>query len=296
MYSYNSYSNLTKLKSFKKDIAPIGFFFDIVKNDNFKVPILPVPMRIDKLTNGEPTIFILPEMDEINTFCQNHGLFFNCSGFYLIGIKNLISFAKTKYKEMILRSLPEKKIKIWWNSSKRLSANYIDLKESFTFILIEFLAVFKHIKENLLKINQEEYTEHLIQYCDIIITYFRTKIENNVFRLQKDDEIIEEKLYIEKKQKYYPLTLKINVCDVINNKTAELDFIPYLIYDDILNCFSFNKSVLLNNDENKKIDLKVYEDYNLINNRSDLIEQNGNLGDLDIDCIRKLKLDHILQI
>ncbi|KKL99533.1 hypothetical protein LCGC14_1813490, partial [marine sediment metagenome] len=51
MSSKHSFFNApVKLKSYKKDLAPIGFYFDIFATEIFKIPVMPVPMRIDKLT------------------------------------------------------------------------------------------------------------------------------------------------------------------------------------------------------------------------------------------------------
>ena len=55
-----------KLKSYQNDLAPLDFFFDKFITDLFKIPITPIPMRIDKLTNGQLTLFLSPDKDK---FC-----------------------------------------------------------------------------------------------------------------------------------------------------------------------------------------------------------------------------------
>lgn len=286
-----------KLKSFKKDIAPVGFFFDIVSTELFKIPIIPVPMRIDKLTNGEPTLIIIPNMTKLDKISSKFGLDVNYSLFYSIGINNFINYAKDKYKEITKRNLDLKKIKQWWNLSKNLISQNLDLRETFTFINSQFIITFSNlIKENDIKYNQKQYIKTLISYCDSIIDYLRLKIENNIFKINKDNIIKEEKLYIEKKNKCYPLSLEITVKDLSINEIYEMKFVPYLIYDDLLNCFAYNKSLLKENEGDQFINFQIYEKYDLINKSThlDKFEKHNNRS--DIEDLRKFSLDKLFQI
>ena len=54
------------MKSFKNNIAPILFYFDIFTTEIFEVPVIPVPIRIDKVINGDFTLFIPPNVDGLN--------------------------------------------------------------------------------------------------------------------------------------------------------------------------------------------------------------------------------------
>ncbi|GAJ01104.1 unnamed protein product, partial [marine sediment metagenome] len=47
-------------------------------------------------------------------------------------------------------------------------------------------------------------------------------------------------LYSEKKEKYYPKIITIKI-----DKKLKMNFVPYLVYDDILDIFSYNKKILL---------------------------------------------------
>lgn len=283
-----------KLKSFKDDIAPIGFYFDLFCIEPFKIPILPLPMRIDKLSNGEPTLFIILDFGKLDALCDKLDLVVNYELFYSIGIKNLIEYAKLKKKELTMRDLDEKEIQNWWKESINLSTHNLDLVESFTFISAEFLKTYNHIVKNNLDSNQEDYRNVLSQYCITIIEYFRDKIEKNVFQLSKDGKIKEERLYLEKKKKFYPLIIKLPVYNEINDKVYEMGFVPYLIYDDLLDCFTYNLNLLKTSHINT-INLKVYKDTQIINKRSNISDIEVFKQNTRTFNIHNIDLEKILQ-
>jgi len=250
----------------------MGFYFDIFSTKIFQIPILPIPMRIDKLYNGEPTLLITPNLEKLEKAFKKLKLRINFNLFYFIGIKNFLNYANIKQNDLLtLRSLNGDKIRKWWKASNNISAFNPDLSESFTFITSQFLKTFSYIDKNNLDPTQDkdDYTNILIDYCDSIIKYFRNKIEKNIFFIENEDKIEMEKLYLEKKQKYYPLEIKIPVNDLIAKKTHEMSFVPYLIYDDLLDSFCYNKKLLINN-TNDTINLKVYVDNQIINKTSNI--------------------------
>ena len=73
-------------------------------------------------------------------------------------------------------------------------------------------------------------------------------------------------------------------------KTHEMGFVPYLIYDDLLDSFYYNKKFLENNDS---IDLKVYQHNEIINKRSTIENIVINSNEIDL---KDLNLEQILQI
>ena len=249
----------------------MGFYFDIFSTDIFQIPILPIPMRIDKLSNGKPTLLITPNREKLEKVFKRLNLTINFHLFYIMGIKNFLNYANLKQKELTLRGLDSDKIRKWWEASNNISAFNPDLGESFTFITSQFLKTYSYIDKNNLDPTQDkdEYKNILIEYCDSIIKYFRNKIEKNIFFIKNEEKIEMEKLYLEGKQKYYPLVIKLPVYDLATNKTSEMGFVPYLIYDDLLDSFYYNKK-LLKNTTDDSINLKVYEDNKIINKTSTL--------------------------
>ena len=278
-----------KLKVFHKDIAPVGFYFDIFTTELFQTPILPLPMRIDKLSNGEPTLFIKLDMKKIERISKKFNLCLNLNNFYLMGIRNFVHYARAKIKEITLRPLDGRKVEEWWETSKSLSTIAPDLIETFTFINLNFIETFALIKERNLLPTQEDYTKALLTYCDKIVNFLREKIDANTFTLSTDNEVSTEKLYIEKKKKFYPLIIKIPVYNEMTQRSYQMEFVPYLIYDDLLDVFFFNAN-LLRKGEKKTINLKVYEDTQIINTRSATLnvkaqQNNLDLNDLNIEKV-----------
>ncbi len=276
---YSFFNSPSKLKSFKRDLAPVGFYFDLFATEIFKIPVMPVPMRIDKLTNGDLTLFILPDHGKLNKLLKRLGLTINFKNFFLLGISNFINFAKGKYKEIIHRNLEQEMIIKWFENSRLIKTEIPILTEAYTYLLLEFLKTFSTIEEKGLNPSLEGYTTELLRYCDKIISYTREKIENNVILIKEEGSIKTVKLYLEKKEKYYPQIITIKI-----DKKTKMNFIPYLIYDDILDIFSYNR-ILINEGKQIPIDMTIWKCNGIINKYSTTNYSNGYVRDLDLEKI-----------
>ncbi|KKK45717.1 hypothetical protein LCGC14_0680490 [marine sediment metagenome] len=276
---YSFFKSPVKLKSFKRDLAPVGFYFDIFATEIFKIPVMPVPMRIDKLTNGNLTLFIFPDIGNLNKLLKKLGLTLNFKKFFLLGISNFINFAKGKYKEIIHRNLKHEMIIKWFENSRLINIEIPSLTEAYTYLLLEFLNTFSNIEEKRLGPSLEGCTTELLRYCDKIISYTREKIENNLILIKEEGSTKEVQLYFEKKEKYYPQIIAIKI-----DKKTKMNFIPYLIYDDILDIFSYNEKILL---ESKQVpvDMTIWKSEGIINKRSNLKYSNGFVRDVDMENI-----------
>ena len=253
-----------KPKDSKKDLAPIGFFFDVVINENFITPILPVPLRIDKVIKGEPTLFILPNQDKIFEACKKYDYYFNFKKFIFSGIINLIHYLKQNLKLFNLTALNKAKILEWYHRSILLEAEIIDLRKDFTYLIIEFIKLYSKVKELDLKKGNTEYAQLLLNYCEKMINYFKSRLENNSIKLRHHGVIIEEILYFEKRGKYFPSILSLQVNDY-NKKgvRSTMCFVPYLIYDDIIDVFYYNQ-IVIKNTMKSQINLNVFENNKII--------------------------------
>ena len=49
-----------RIKSNPNDMASTLFVIDTIRSENYKNPIIPTPVRIDKVSNGEFTHIVLP--------------------------------------------------------------------------------------------------------------------------------------------------------------------------------------------------------------------------------------------
>ncbi len=272
------------MKSYKRDISPIGFYFDVIATDLFKIPVMPIPMRIDKVLNGDPTFFILPDFKKLGELVENLDFCIDFESFYKVGIENLVNFAKNKYNKANYRALKNEIIRKWFIKSISIKADIPDLSNAFTFVTSEFLILYSTIEEKKLNFNSENYRLELIQYCDKMIEYFREKIEKNSFEIIVKGKVQNVKLYLEKKKKYHPQIISIDIFNVNTNRRKKMEFVPYLIYDDLLDCFSYNKKKLA--EEYKKLNYLNLRDFTkIINKKSNKVKscRSFNLKDLKLN-------------
>jgi hypothetical protein len=234
-----------RIKSYTNDLAPIGFYFDIFNTNLFKIPIMPIPMRIDKLTNGETTYFIPPNYNQLNELFEKLDIVIDFKNFFLTGIINLINYAKEKYREITLQTLTNSIIMKWYENSLTVQTEIPCLTQDFTFLLTEFLYFYSHISEQGLKLDDDDYKRVILQYCEKMITHFKEKIESNKIQISYDEIIKTEQLYTEKNNKYYPIAIFLKIKTLKNNKVRKMRFIPYLIYDDLLDVFVYNRKLII---------------------------------------------------
>ncbi|MFX0010954.1 MAG: hypothetical protein ACFE9R_11610 [Candidatus Hermodarchaeota archaeon] len=252
-----------KLKSFKKDIAPIGFFFDLFSDENYQIPILPIPMRIDKISNGQPTLFVSLDFPKLDRICSKYDLNIDYNLFFTIGLQNLIATARRKYKEIIVHPLNDKFIINWYEQSKLLNAEIPSLTRDFTYLLSNFIKTYSKFLKSETESNQ---IKLLIEYCEKMINYLKKRLGNNCLLTTKDGETIIQTIYKEKKGKIYP---NITSVSVFNNQTKtekDMYFIPYLIYDDLIDIFHYNTQLL--REKTPHVNLKRFQENSIINKLS----------------------------
>ncbi|MGB5910317.1 MAG: hypothetical protein WBH31_03880 [Promethearchaeia archaeon] len=225
-------------------------------------------MRIDKLSNGKPTLFIYPDTIKLNRLCKKLNLSLNFELFFTIGFKNLIKYTKKKYKEITFRTLEDNKIIDWFNYSKIINADISYLICDFTFLTSEFLKLYSKID---FRKDLEEYHTEFIQYCDRIINFLKHRIENNILENECENVIKTEKLYEERENKYFPNIISLKIYNSNIKKWKNMNFIPYLIYDDLFDSFSYNKK-LLHEEKYSLFDLQLWKENNIINNGSKTYE------------------------
>ncbi|MHA1474000.1 MAG: hypothetical protein ACTSQ5_02310 [Promethearchaeota archaeon] len=116
--------------------------------------------------------------------------------------------------------------------------NIKSYEEDLSFILQSYLESYKSYRSGL------KLEEALLQYCNSIITYCNEKIEQNLIKFNYKKKEKASSMYKMNKGKFYP-----NICeyDIFNYQKKHIfrkAFIPLLIYDDLLECFLFNKLIL----------------------------------------------------
>lgn len=279
------------MKTYKSDLAPVGFYFDIFTSEIFRIPVMPIPMRIDRLFKGESTFFILPDMIKLNRLINELDLVLNMKSFLLAGIKNLINFAKNKFKEKTFLTLKPETITRWFEKSLELKTNIPSLTDDFTFLFSEFFRFYAYCENQGIDSKNEEYHSELLKYCENVFIYFKERIEQNKFEIENKNTKRFVQLYKEKKDQYYPEIVTVEVNN-LKSKKKKMNFVPYLIYDDILDVFSYNKKLLSEGSKNK-INLKIWSDNGIIYKRSNIEKFNPEC-DLTKFKLEIIDLEHLL--
>ena len=281
-------------KDHKKDIAPIGFFFDLIPTELFKVPILPIPMRIDKVVKGEITYFIKFNTVKLYSLFKELNLFIDFKLFFIIGIRNLLDYAKKNSNDITPHSFRKDLVRKWLYNSISVEIDIPDLTEDLTYLLSEFLKTYSFIND--LDVKDERYIKKLITYCDRIIAYFQERLESNSIRIKSNGECKEEKIYFIKKSKYYPRIIEINIEKFRGsekNIVKKMRFVPYLIYDDILETFSYNKK-LLSSHQKKPYNFAFFNEKDIILKYTTITLNNFNNSIHDISELKDNELENLI--
>jgi len=234
----------TKIKTYKNDIAPIGFLLDLFPNEVFEIPIFPIPLRIDKVSNGQATLFINLNRDQLNHKLSPLDLEFDLYIFYKFGLMNLIKYTKKKYNKITYRNLDKNNIINWFNKSKNIQTNIIDLEYDFTYIFAEFMVMYFKILNFNLNSNKKKQIELILRYFRKMKNYINERIKSNQIKIKVEDNIIIKKIYTERRNKYFPEIININIYEVEKDIFLKKKFTPFLIYEDLFETFSYNMKLL----------------------------------------------------
>lgn len=272
----------SKFKTYKSDAAPFFFFIDIYPLDLeiFKNrlsslldkhitnnPIMPLPMRIDRVFNGDNSIVIRPNLPVSFPINKSTLAVVNPIPFLQWGIEKLIFFTEIRSQEQLFRPLNHKKACQWWENTRFLYGNLLQVEEDFSAFLKAYLyTIIKAL------VNEEDITGAAIKYCEIINDICKEKILRNkiivetkgiqesVKLYQEKTGKSREKLKVVKKVEYHPELIDIEVYNFINSgfpKQEEIKnlkcknydnvivkYIPLLLYDDLHECMLQNLRIL----------------------------------------------------
>ena len=131
----------THIPSNPNDVAPTLFFIDVIRSDQFSFPIIPVPSRVDKVSNGEFTSIILPSVQPQIT----HGdevYFIDIYSLYNYGLRNLVSYTAVKYQEICYRPVNPANLIKWWSITRKYSCNIPFYIEDLDFLLKSYLEAY----------------------------------------------------------------------------------------------------------------------------------------------------------
>lgn len=273
----------TKFETYKSDAAPFFFYIEIFPFDSSHLnnqylgavskliernPIVPLPMRVDRVINGVNSVLIRPREAISFPVSEERLAVINPHQFLLHGIKNLIHFSEMRSSEYIFKSITNEKVKKWWNSTRYLYGNLYRLEEDFS----AFLKAYLHTMVKCY-IEKDDMVGAAIQYCQLIEDVCRKRMEQNSILVEMDGKQSNVKIYKEKDYNYYkkfkkvtelqvhPELIDIEVIDYSENEWSsnimnreetmimEKKYIPLLIYDDLQECMLQNLRRLEKNED-----------------------------------------------
>ncbi len=292
---------LNKFKTFKYDAAPFFFFIDVFPADYSNRnkpnlinlinaiktnPIIPLPMRIDRVFNGERSILIRPKEPISFSVKEDLTAIINPAPFLRMGFEKLLYFTEVRSREKFLLSLSSEMALKWWKYTRFLYGNLPSLEEDFSAFLRAYLHTIVRAK-----ILEEDPIKAAKNYCQLIADVCEKRIEQNVILAEvkeKQENLkmykIKEVTYYKKFKKqhqtqYHPELIDIEIYDLtqkgflnfegdrIKNMkemdTKVIKYIPLLIYDDLLECMLHNLKRLENGD-NDILDPSLLFEKNII--------------------------------
>ena len=322
-----------KFKTYKSDAAPFFFFIDIypinlqlyknplsvqIAKEMINNPIMPLPMRIDRVFNGDSSIIIRPRLPVSFPLNETTLGVVNPTPFVQLGIENLISFTEMRSQENLARPLNHEKAFQWWENTMYLYGKLHQLEEDFSAFLKAYLYTIMKAK-----INEEDIISAAIKYCEIVNEICNEKMLRNKIleETEGNQEYIKlykekvsksrEKLKVVKKTQFHPELIDIEVYnfqisgfpdqEVFENLKGEsfesniYKYIPLLLYDDLQECMLQNLQLL---EENK---LELFNPTILLEKQVILLLESEDLDSLDLNefswltNLRKVDLKAILQ-
>ena len=264
--------------TFKYDASPFFFYIDVLPLDLSQYdiphhadllkevqsnPIMPLPLRIDRVFSGESSILIRPR-DPVSFSINENIAIINPQPFIQSGIKKLLYFTEVRASREFALSLTLENAEVWWNSTKFLYGRLRTLEEDFA----AFLKAYIHIMVKA-KIESEDLISAAIQYCELIRDICDKRIREKHIIVEtkkkeklvdlykmKDGKVIEKRFKRVDSKLLYPSFVDIEVMNLegvefsnikdkeLKIKSIIMKYIPLLFYDDLLECMLQNLGTL----------------------------------------------------
>jgi len=310
---------------FKYDASPFFFYIDVLPIDVSQYdiphhvemlkkvqsnPIIPIPLRVDRVFSGKSTILIRPR-EPVSFILDENLAVINPQPFIQSGITKLLYFTEVRTSSEFASSLTLENALDWWNSTKNLYGKLKSLEEDFA----AFLKAYLHIMVNA-KVNDEDLISAATRYCELIRDICNQRIQEKYIIVEikekeklldlykiKEGKVFENRFKRTRRELLYPTFVDIEVLDLeevgypsINSKNIKfkakaMKYIPLLFYDDLLECMLQNLEIL-KDFEGKIIDPSFLLERNLIkllNKETSNLEQYTWLKEFD-----EIKIDSIM--
>ena len=306
---------VNKFKTFKYDAAPFFFFIDIFPpiydnkakpnllnliNSIGMNPIMPCPMRVDCVFNGEKSVLIRPREPISFPITEDKTAIINPLQFLQFGFEKLLFFTEVRSREKFFLSLMLERALKWWNLTKFQYGKLLTLEEDFSAFSRAYLHTILKAK-----IFEEDLEKAAKNYCEIISEVCRKRLEQNSIFIETEDHEesvkmykIKEKTYYKKFKKseeteYHPELVDIEIWDLsqsnfsikqkelVSNrdrlKTKVIKYIPLLFYDDLLECMLQNINRIEENDQD------LLDPSFLLDNKVIIIQNSKDLDSTNLD-------------
>ena len=234
MFSRTNSNSPKKLPTRQNDAAPMLFFIDQIQSPSFGNPILPMPLRIDRLLTKRPSLFIFPPKRAIIQLNDNK-FTFDYVKIYSLFLENFLTYAEQKYRTLFYRQMDLKLVNIWWNLTKKLQSRMHSFNDLQGDILQSYLNAYQQFFQG------KDEKRALIEHIDKIIQYCNEKVEQNAICIDFKGKITTKPLYKKKNTQIHPNIFEVDIYDTYKQKTFQKAFVPLFVYDDLLDCYLYNK-------------------------------------------------------
>jgi len=288
---------------------------------------MPLPMRVDRVFNGESSIIVRPNVSITFPINETITAVINPTPFFQLGIEKLLFFTEIRAQEKLYLSLKHEKVNNWWEATKNLYGNLHQIEEDFSAFLRAYL--YTIVKA---KVDEKDLISAAIEYCDIVNNICKERMirntilvevkknQENVKLYQEKTEKYRKKLKTVKELKYHPELIDIEVFNLSeqdysnqedfkdlvgdNIDSNVVKYIPLLFYDDLQECMLQNLKLLETNETNlldpsylaEKNVIILYESEELDNTELSKYNWLGNLKKVNIDPIYNSIFESLNQI
>jgi len=262
----------SKFITYKSDGAPFFFYIDVIPLDisqyeiinHIKLlkgvvnnSIMPLPLRVDRVFNGESSIMVRPREPISFPIDDNLIAIVNPAPFIRSGVEKLLIFTEIRSSEEFVISLSHAQAKKWWDKTKYQYGRLTTLEEDFA----TFLRAYLHTLIKA-KINEEDLIKAAITYCELIRDICNKRIDYQKILVETKGKEKFEQLYKRKERNtyrklkktrqklLYPGFIDIEIVDTQKNGFKEIEnsqadskilkYLPLLFYDDLLECMLQN--------------------------------------------------------
>ncbi|WEU40394.1 MAG: hypothetical protein OdinLCB4_000215 [Candidatus Odinarchaeum yellowstonii] len=233
-YVYTIHSN---------DASPMLPLIDVAKTYGSPFICTPVPLRVDKIINGDLTTFILPDR---NISIKMSGETYSLHILNLISevIRLLSNWSKNIVKSRFNKELPSDRLISWLNKTLKAKLLAPTLSEDAGAFLNNY---FETVLSSYFK--GESIFEQVKSYLNNIINRCRSRIAHNTIIVSVKGEYVEYNILDEtiSEEEYLNPDIKGSTIPVdvyFDNRLKTMSFRPFLIYQDLLETAKYTLQTL----------------------------------------------------